>query len=91
MYGRIPGSETVNVKVKEKAVPWVNALTLYNVLTLQQDGAPAHTAKVVQAWCRGASLFSGIRKCDPLFHLTLISWTLGYGPYWSRELAQSLI
>ena len=37
--------------LKDKVVPWTNALTLNNSLTLQQDGEIAHTAKIVQAWC----------------------------------------
>ena len=36
--------------LKEKVVPWMNTLALKNNLTLQQDGATAHTAKIVQAW-----------------------------------------
>jgi len=38
--------------LKNKVVPWMNALPLNEGLTLQQDGATAHTAKMVQAWCR---------------------------------------
>ena len=38
--------------LKEKVVPWMNTLALKNNLTLQQDGATAHTAKIVQAWCK---------------------------------------
>ena len=39
--------------LKDRVVPWVNALPGDEGVTLQQDGATAHTAKLVQAWCKG--------------------------------------
>ena len=38
--------------LKDKVVPWINALSLDDGLTLQQDGATSHTAKMVQSWCK---------------------------------------
>ena len=38
--------------LKDKVVPWMNSLSLDDGLTLQQDGATAHTAKMVQEWCK---------------------------------------
>ena len=35
-----------------KVVPWMNSLSLNDGLTLQQDGVTAHTAKMVQEWCK---------------------------------------
>jgi len=35
--------------LKDKVVPWMNALSLDDGLTLQQYGATSHTAKMVQS------------------------------------------
>ena len=38
--------------LKDKVDPWINALIINDGLTLQQDGATAHAAKMAQAWCQ---------------------------------------
>ena len=38
--------------LKEKVLPWVDTLPGDEGVTLQQDGATAHTANLVQAWCK---------------------------------------
>ena len=38
--------------LKNRVLPWINSLPGNQVVTLQQDGATAHTAKMVQAWCK---------------------------------------
>ena len=38
--------------LKNRVLPWINSLPGNQAETLQQDGATAHTAKMVQAWCK---------------------------------------
>mgnify|MGYP000504172705 CR=1 FL=1 len=38
--------------LKDRVVPWVNALPCDEDVTLQQGGATAHTAELVRAWCK---------------------------------------
>ena len=38
--------------LKNRVLPWINSLPGNQAVTLQQDGATAHTAKMVQAWCK---------------------------------------
>ena len=38
--------------LKDKVLPLVDTLPGDEGVTLQQDGATAHTAKLVQAWCK---------------------------------------
>ena len=38
--------------LKNKVFPWINSLPGNQAVTLQQDGAIAHTTKIVQAWCK---------------------------------------
>ena len=37
--------------LKDKVVPWVNAVIVNEGVTLQQDGATSHTARRVNSWC----------------------------------------
>ena len=38
--------------LKDKVVPWVKKVTGNKGITLQQDGATSHTAKLVEDWCK---------------------------------------
>ena len=38
--------------LKNRVLPWINSLPGNQAVTLQQDGATARTAKMVQAWCK---------------------------------------
>ena len=38
--------------LKNRVLPWINLLPGNQAVTLQQDGATAHTVKMVQAWCK---------------------------------------
>ena len=38
--------------LKNRVLPWINSLLGNQAVTLQQDGATAHTAKMFQAWCK---------------------------------------
>ena len=38
--------------LKNRVRPSINSLPGNQAVTLQQDGATAHTAKMVQAWCK---------------------------------------
>ena len=38
--------------LKGKVVPWVNKVTGNKEITLQQDRATSHTARLVQNWCK---------------------------------------
>ena len=38
--------------LKNRVLPWINSLPGNQAVTLQQDGATAHTAKMVQACCK---------------------------------------
>ena len=38
--------------LKNRFLPWINSLPGNQAVTLQQDGATAHTAEMVQAWCK---------------------------------------
>ena len=38
--------------LKNRVLPWINSLPGNQAVTFQQDGATAHTAKMVQAWCK---------------------------------------
>ena len=38
--------------LKNRVLAWINSLPGNQAVTLQQDGATAHTAKMVQAWCK---------------------------------------
>ena len=38
--------------LKNRVFSWINLLPRNQAVTLQQDGATAHTAKMVQAWCK---------------------------------------
>ena len=38
--------------LKNRVLPWINLLPGNQAVTLQQDRATAHTAKMVQAWCK---------------------------------------
>ena len=38
--------------LKNRVLPWINSLPGNQAVTLQQDGATVHTAKMVQAWCK---------------------------------------
>ena len=38
--------------LKNRVLPWINSLPGNQAVTLQQDGATAHTAKMVHAWCK---------------------------------------
>ena len=76
--------------LKVKVFQWMNLLTLNKGLTLQQDGATGHMAKIVQTWCQRNFTTFWSKEMWPLLHLTLFPWTLGYGQYWSRKPAQCL-
>ena len=38
--------------LKNRVLPWINSLPGNQAVTLQQNGTTAHTAKMVQAWCK---------------------------------------
>ena len=38
--------------LKNRVLPWINSYPGNQAVTLQQDGATAHTAKVIQALCK---------------------------------------
>jgi len=38
--------------LKDKVVPWVETVVGNDGITLQQDGATSHTARMVQDWCK---------------------------------------
>ena len=68
--------------LKDKVLPWVDTLPGDDAVTLQQDGATAHTVKSVRAWCRKNFWWKDLW---PPSSQILIRWTLGYGVYWSRR------
>lgn len=55
----IPEGVKVNQDVyldmlRQKVLPWINSQQWEHSYLFQQDGAPSHTAKKVQAWCEQA-------------------------------------
>ena len=38
--------------LKDKVVPWLKKVTGNKEITLQQNGATSHTARLVQNWCK---------------------------------------
>ena len=71
--------------LKNRVFPWINSLPGNQAVTLPQDGATAHTAKMVQAWCKDN--IKSFRSKEPLLFLILIRWTLGYDPSWRERPA----
>ena len=52
----------------EEVLLWVKKTMENSGVTLQQDGATSHTAKMVQSWCKKNFMFIDQRSFDPLPH-----------------------
>ena len=57
--------------LKNRVLPWINSLAGNQAVTLQQDGATAHIAKMVQAWCKDNFKSFWSKKLWPPFSLDL--------------------
>ena len=66
----------------------MNSLSLDDGLTLQQDGATAHTAKMVQEWCKEHFKAFWPKDIWPPSSPDLNPMDLKYGPYWNRRHAK---
>ena len=73
--------------LKNRVLPWINSLPGNQAVTLQQDGATSHTAKMFQVWCKDNFKSFWSKNSGPLLLLILIRWTLGYDPSWRERPA----
>ena len=71
--------------LKNKVLPWVDTLPGDESVTLQQNGAAARTAKLVQAWCKENFKSFWSKGLWPLSSQISIRWALGYNWFWSRR------
>ena len=75
--------------LKDKVFPWLQSEYFDAPYVITQDGAPAHNANIVQAWCSENFPAFWNKSMWPPSTLTSMSWTLQCGPSLRARLVQN--